>query len=379
MRKRIFVFIILSFSLALWLTHNIRPSVQAHGSQNVEVYSFTGTGITQGVSLEWITGSEVQTAGFRMKRSSSADGPFDFIDLLYEGETLSFIQATGLETGAEYIVTDTQATPGQTYWYMLIEIEADLDEVIAFDVISVVAGIIGSPTPTLPVIGGGNTGGNTATFTPTATPTATTLPGQTPVIPNTPVLTNTPVPLATTTPVSGNNQTLPSPTPVSGGSNNHIPTRASTTTGAATSESNGTPIAQITPNPVEAYPGAAPTTDPTLPDTPPDAGGVYPDGQPIPGAEATLSSNPLNPGSIEVTTTLSDPYQRSTPGVTDFGDSNVPGANSTLPAPDGATSITTGGSGRVILWLGFIAGLFIFAAGVFGTILLFTRKQNGPQ
>jgi hypothetical protein len=69
------------------------------------------------ILVEWTTGSEVNTAGFNLYRSSQPDGPFVRInaDLIpASSDPLS---------GGKYKYEDRAVTPGQTYYYKLEDIE----------------------------------------------------------------------------------------------------------------------------------------------------------------------------------------------------------------------------------------------------------------
>ncbi|MCP4423758.1 MAG: hypothetical protein GY803_04625 [Chloroflexi bacterium] len=71
------------------------------------------------ITVEWETATELQTAGFNLYRSQSKNGEFVRINealIPGEGSTTS---------GAAYVFTDKQIAPGETYFYMLEEIEYD--------------------------------------------------------------------------------------------------------------------------------------------------------------------------------------------------------------------------------------------------------------
>lgn len=72
------------------------------------------------VEITWETATEQNTAGFNLYRSTSRDG--DFV-LVNEGE---FIPSEGSAvSGASYSYSDMAVEPGQTYVYVLEEIETD--------------------------------------------------------------------------------------------------------------------------------------------------------------------------------------------------------------------------------------------------------------
>lgn len=358
-------------------------AAQARAPRNVELMYFTAEGILAGVQLDWRTATEYETAAFRIKRASSAAGPFTFIDVWQYGQQISIIplQNPGFpETGGIYRVQDLAAAAGQTFWYTLVEIEMDGDE-IELETLSVVAGIINTPTSTPTatatgqVIGGGSNDNNTPTATPTATATqppasSTPVPQNTaaPATATTRANTSPPTvqPTATTTTTSGGS---------SGGSTNPGSGGNTTTTGG-TSGSGSQPVAQITPT-AAAYPASGSVSNNAAPGTPEPT--AYPEGQ------ATLTTDPnATPYPIQegpASTGDEEPYQGDTPSVTDFGTDAGSPTDNTLPPPVQSTGNVASSStrGRIVLWIGFLGGLLIFAAGVFGTILLFTRKQNGPQ
>ncbi len=70
------------------------------------------------ITLNWATGSEVNTAGFNIYRAENADGPYVRINA-------QLIPAsTNAVTGASYEYQDTSAVlPGKTYYYQLEDVE----------------------------------------------------------------------------------------------------------------------------------------------------------------------------------------------------------------------------------------------------------------
>ncbi|MBK9054781.1 MAG: hypothetical protein IPL78_28910 [Chloroflexi bacterium] len=383
MLKRLLFLVVALFLVSgvVFSFHGLTP-VQAHDPQNVELLYFIGEGVVDGVKLEWRTATEYETAAFRMKRADSASGPFSYIDVWQNGQQVSIIplQNPGFpETGGLYEVVDMDTLNGQTYWYTLIEVEANGAE-IALETIAVVAGLVQSPTPTGQVIGGGgNPSSATATATATATSTQPASPTPVPTTVNTlPAITPTtranPTGPTSTPPVIPTN---PVNTPISGGGG------SSGTTGSSTNPtpSGNQPIAQITATSSAAYPGRTEETAALSPETTPETETTYPDAQPTLSPEGNATAYPLGETPLEAT--VEGAYQGdSTPVITDFSDSGEPGTSDNLPAPvvsNNPATTTNSTRGRIVLWVGFAAGLLIFAAGVFGTILLFTRKQNGPQ
>lgn len=73
--------------------------------------------ISPEIRVEWTTGTEYNTAGFNVYRSETADGEFEQIN-----EQLIPSQA-GMVSGATYVFVDRQVRVGQTYYYMLEDVE----------------------------------------------------------------------------------------------------------------------------------------------------------------------------------------------------------------------------------------------------------------
>ena len=122
--------------------------VKALPQRAITLLYFQGTGQNNAILLEWATATEFETAGFIIKRADSESGPYD--DLTQIG----FIPGEGDGIiGAEYdVIDDDNVVNGQTYWYILVEIENNGNQNPS-DPISVVGGI------------------SAATATPTQTPT----------------------------------------------------------------------------------------------------------------------------------------------------------------------------------------------------------------
>jgi hypothetical protein len=116
----------------------------------VTLLYFRGNGLDNGIRLEWATGTEFDTAGFRLERSAASSGPYTILDDI--GFVPSDAPPDGL-SGAEYVALDESSiTNGTTYWYRLVEIESSGVE-NRTDPISVKAGLAQptstpSPTPT---------------------------------------------------------------------------------------------------------------------------------------------------------------------------------------------------------------------------------------
>ena len=69
------------------------------------------------VTVEWSTASELNTAGFNILRGESESGPFTRLN----PEVIP--ASPDPLVGGSYVYTDTNVTPGQTYYYQLEEVE----------------------------------------------------------------------------------------------------------------------------------------------------------------------------------------------------------------------------------------------------------------
>lgn len=75
--------------------------------------------LTPHIQIEWTTATEQNTAGFQLYRSTSPDGEFVLI-------TNEIIPSVGNSlSGGSYSYLDNDVTAGDTYYYLLEEIEYD--------------------------------------------------------------------------------------------------------------------------------------------------------------------------------------------------------------------------------------------------------------
>lgn len=83
----------------------------------IALLNFAATQTSQGVTLSWQTGAELNTWGFQLYRATgSADAPAELV-------TPQIIVGRGRDHGAVYEWADTSAQAGVAYWYWLREIE----------------------------------------------------------------------------------------------------------------------------------------------------------------------------------------------------------------------------------------------------------------
>ena len=69
------------------------------------------------ITIDWATASELDTVGFNLLRGDNPEGPFEQIN----AQTIP--PSADPLTGGEYSFDDPDAESGQTYYYMLEEIE----------------------------------------------------------------------------------------------------------------------------------------------------------------------------------------------------------------------------------------------------------------
>ena len=88
------------------------------------------------VEVSWETATEIETAGFNIYRRSSPEG-----ELIQINEAVGLIEGKGeAVSGAAYAFTDKNVEVGQTYYYVLEEVEYDMnrnryeDEVFTYKV-----------------------------------------------------------------------------------------------------------------------------------------------------------------------------------------------------------------------------------------------------
>jgi hypothetical protein len=344
---------------AFWLPIN------ADEPTAVDISYFHAVPLDNAVRLDWETGSESNTLAFRIKRGAPDDNA---IYLDYVGDNGYIWSVGGVAVGSTYSVTDDQVQNGETYTYILVEVETSGNEIEQGQE-TVTVGI--PPTNTPVVIS--NPGNNSATQTPTATtaagsstkaaPTPTTQSGnQKP--------TNTPSGFATITPNATNSTVTPAPN-TNQRDNSSITTSSSTNSSAETSSVNIGGAAEVSaqeettgekelapqtslllaPENQDDYPGDDPTATAVS-----DSSGIYPE------------NNTTNENTSDEVSSTSVPVIGSTDGYA--------GLQSGDPTNNSSSGNTSAKQGRMFLWIGFIVALLIFATGIVGSILLFTRKSN---
>jgi len=344
------LFLFITAVTLLWLP------TQADEPTAVHLASFDAVPLNNAVRIDWETGTELNTAGFKIKRATIG-GNEEFLDNVGDD---GFISATGnVTSGSSYTATDNQAQNGAIYTYILFEIENSGTEVeLARETVTV--GISATNTPV--VISGGNNGGNSATSTPRAssTPRSTRATSATPTTTsNSTNPTNTPPSFVTVTPQS----TQPTA----------VPTENSNTT-------NSNQPVSISTNPTA-------TNEPSQPeDTTISIAGVT---EVLAQEESTDNIEAQEEYPVETATVISESAETypnnatiGNPASSDSSPTAVSIIGSEQENTNTSTNTTSSGEnasaskGRVFLWLGFIVALLIFATGLIGSIILFTRKSK---
>lgn len=318
-----------------------------YAPDGIELRYFRLLSQADAVVISWSTSIEPDTAGFLVQRASSAAGA-------YSDPGIEFIEAEGdAFSGSDYTATDSSTISGQTYWYKLIEVETDGSQ-NTFGPLSVLAGA--TPTPTPAIIA------TTPVESPTAAPTSTNIPTITPT-PVTP--TTTPTLAATPPPPTETAEPTPTPsrTPISVLGNPTVtPFQFPTATASAAAP---TSVAQAEASPTLA-PGIVPITL-----TPSNA---YP-GLPTPSFDT--GNGPAYPVEEPAVTPGGQfPVPQATSEITQPGSDS--GSLPPLPGEEGETvsESSQAGRGRLFLWGGFCAALGVFLAGVYGSIVFFSRRNQ---
>ena len=239
------------------------PARPAPVQAAVHLAYFEATGREDHVLIEWGTGMEVTTYGFRLYRAEA--NVFGQAIVIHTADAQNF----GDFVGAEYDYTDADIEIGVTYYYWLEVLDVGRDLVAGPEAATPGPPPASTPTPT-------------ATRTPTATPTLTPtrLPTATPTLAPTATPSPTPTWLPTSTPT-----TLPSATSLPTSTLEASPTPIVEQAASPTVTADRAPLATMTPS---ARPGQL-TPTPTVTsmagssDSPPGAVGVA-SGDSQPGA-----------------------------------------------------------------------------------------------
>jgi len=330
----------------------------------VTLVSFTATPQDNAVKLVWITGTEIGTAGFRLKRGAP-EGPFEYLDFLGDDASGIIYGQGGVSDGAIYERIDNTAVNGQTYIYILVEIENNGEEVEPDNARrTVTAGLPPTNTPVSVIVPPTSAAGSTATATQTSSTTAPTSTRPNSSATSQPQASATAVRFATVTPSASQSDEPAAPTavPNTTGSDTRTTNPATprpTSTAASTNE------AVLNDDAFGAAVALAQGEETPVPAPPVDSG--------YPATDTTTSSDTEVSPSYPPEETLGTAVPTQT-RMAVIG--SVPGYDSALATGTQPQSAPGGSRGTLFLWLGFIVALLIFVTGVIGSIVLYTRKSG---
>ena len=339
------------FGIIALLCVGIVSPVPAEVPTAVVLLYFEGYGEDQAVRLEWATASEFNTAGFFLERADGQGGPFIRL------EEIGFVPAKGDPLGgATYEEHDYNVVNGQTYWYILIELEYGGTE---------------NPEGPISVTAGEPTSTPTSTNTPTPQPTNggpgnSTQPSSTPTASSTPSPTTQGTDPTQQAPLAN----TPNPTSTNGGQGSN----ASAQTPAATPQGQNNSLPAEATRQIIAQ---APASTDTAPYPAEPSATFFPPPNAADGNDELNSPSNIPPSPY--------PFANEVKDVSATAQQNRQTSGMTTPVgsdPDARILTTNQGSGEetsnntLILWIGFIAALLIFAVGIFGSIKAFSRRHN---
>ncbi len=286
----------------------------------VTLVSFTATAGDGQVLLRWETATEIDNAGFFVRRSIQEAGEYARISPFIPS------QGDGL-IGTVYTYLDTDVQNGVTYFYKLEAIENDQD-VEFHGPVSVTPG--GPPTPT-----------ETATTARTPPPTATHTVAPT----STATTARTPPPTATHT-VAPTSTATPPPPPTDTAASTYTPPPATTvpTTNTPTSMATSPPSPTDTPGPTYTPPPA--TTVPAT-NTPTSVPTQIPTDTPEPTPTPTVVP-PETPSPVPTPTFTHTPTPTATPLPTSTARPTGTSTSVSVPASPYTATMTNTPSSPVI-------------------------------
>lgn len=333
---------------------------------SVEITSFSATGNSSGVRINWSTASEIDHLGYNVFRTTVSTVDFGDVPVAQRVQINPLLIASeGGTTGATYTVTDDTAEDGVTYYYWLEMIDMAGERTYA--------GPAEARRGSGSLIGGGAT--PTATVPPTATPAATaTTTGAPTATPDQPPAAATATPVTpTTTPGTAATAT---PTPVATPlptADADTPAPVATDTGPASATSvapaPAQPLAPATPLPTPA--NSAITQEAALAidvagensaALPAVGGATSPDAAAA-SAEAPASAAPAPLDSSDVSPTA------AVAAAPIGGDSGQPS-----DVARSGTSTQQDGLAALWLWIGLAVSAMFVVAGA-GALLIWLRRQ----
>ena len=356
-KKKLWGLLIGSFIIFSLLNSVNTKMIEAKSAFAVGLISFDAVPLNNAVRLEWETGTESGTLGFKLKRGQTGEAN----DYLLDPETGQHLLIRGEgdpTTGSTYEYIDNTAVNNNTYTYILIEVESGGRE-NEIDQETVTVGV--EPTATQ-VIVGNSTSQPTATQSP-PTATATTAAGSTATATAVPTNTSAPTATASQTQSTATTQPEATATPVINNPDN---------TQATTIPDNIKPAETVAAQEItsDSNIAVAQAQEEATNLTPPDSNNenvltdsAQAESYPAPNANGDSGANSANSGNANEPVAI--------------GSQNNAQQTSTnaYPAP-AAQSENDDATGRAYLWGGFIVALLVFVVAVVGAIFLYTRKRN---
>lgn len=132
----------------------------------VTVASFEADSSSGGITLTWVTGTEINNVGFNVLRAAGPNGPYNKIN-----PSLIPTKCLGCIAGETYTFSDSGLAAGQVYYYRLQSVD-NKNKVDEFGPVSA------SPSASSATATPTKTTAATPTRTKTATPTRTSSPAQ---------------------------------------------------------------------------------------------------------------------------------------------------------------------------------------------------------
>ena len=318
----------------------------------VTLLYFKGQHNGDSVMLEWATATELNTAYFFLERATAKSGPYQTLDQI--GLVPSDAPPDGLSGAVYQRVDQDQVLSGQTYWYVLVEVESSQGAESRTEPISVAfSNVQSSPTATA-----------TRTSTPLPTSTAVAI-GSTPT--------------STAQAISGPTATGSAPTATAVASG-RFSTRTSTSSDSSVPQQDNFAESSV------ADASAPPQLLSQATSASGDDGYPAPDGNEIPPAqvEPTQESYPGLPPTPQVVAT--NPYPAAPVGPRGLTNgAPIPnigtGTQTTAEAPGAEQESSTDSSllGTLFLWIGFGAAMLVFISAVTGAIYYYNRQRASSR
>lgn len=319
----------------------------------VELLRFELFSVSSGVEIQWETGTESDIAYFKIRRGPAPDGPYT--DLTGIG----LVEAMGSPvSGYAYTAIDETAAEGQSYSYQLVELTLSNEENVVAE-----GDITLGATPTPEVIRG---------VPPTSIPTPTTSTQTGTVTPQ--ATGGATATLRPTTASNGSTRVAATAT-VSGTTSVVTPTRAAPTLGPTPTRFSFTPRPPVVATSSQT---GAPVVEAAAPSALAQA-----TSEPYPGP-AEAQPTPLNTQVFTAQVGAPEQAPAAYPGGTLSAQGGLPstvgagvqaGEAAGTEVEDQAAEETSG-TARLLLWLGFLAALFIFIGGIGFSIVLSTRRRE---